>query len=222
MADYPKFKFNNSGLPYWPPGLSKEFEEYAKRTQATLMPDLDDLSLSLSYNKFRYLISRNRGQQIPMCGSCSFFGKEDAEGWGWCAIKEHSCLCCDQCELDHTKMKPKQIAKALHLIQKWRRGAKMKMPSPYVIGKVNDAAIYRLRNQERERREFEKKWQELEDAARVRRGDLVLIRGEYKGIVASIKVINGSYLIEFEHRTNGRANRFLTLPEDVKILFRKY
>lgn len=159
---------------------------------------------------------------IPECGNCCFRGLECSDGFGYCDLVEHSTHCCDQCELDHTKMKPKQIAKALHLIQKWRRGAKMKMPSPYVVGKVNDAAIYRLRNQERERREFEKKWQELEDAARVRRGDLVLIRGEYKGKAASIKVINGSYLIEFEHRTNGRVNRFLALPEDVKILFRKY
>ncbi len=222
MADYPKFKFNNSGLPYWPPGLSKEFEEYAKRMQATLIPDPEDLRPRMSYEKFIEIMRTRRNTNIPYCGNCCFRAPECSDGFGYCNLVEHSTHCCDQCELDHTKMKPRQIAKALHHIQKWRRGAKVPMPSPYVIGKVNDAAIYRLRNQERERREFEKKWQELEDAARVRRGDLVLIRGEYKGIVASIKVINGSYLIEFEHRTNGRVNRFLALPEDVKILFRKY
>lgn len=231
MADYPKFTFDKwkqlagdikSNMTPEELEEYEKFKAYAIIGQATIISDPDDLPLSLSYNKFLYLISRNRGQQMPMCGSCSFFGKEDAEGWGWCAIKEHSCLCCDQCELDHTKINPRQIAKALHFIQKWRRGANVKMPLPYVVGKVNDAAIYQLRNQERERREFDKKWQELEDAARVRRGDLVLIRGEYKGIVASVKVINGYYLIEFEHRTNGRVNRFLALPEDVKILFRKY
>lgn len=83
---------------------------------------------------------------IPYCGeSCPFRDPECSDGFGYCNLAEHSTYCGDQCVLDHTRMKPKQIAKALHHIQKWRRGAKIPMPSPFVIGKVNDAAVYQLR-----------------------------------------------------------------------------
>ena len=87
-----------------------------------------------------------RDCRIPYCGeSCCFRDPECSDGFGYCNLVEHSISCGDQCVLDHTKMKPKQIAKALHYIQKWRRGAKTAMPHPYVYGVVTDAAIYQLR-----------------------------------------------------------------------------
>lgn len=87
-----------------------------------------------------------RDINIPYCGaSCCFRDPECSDGFGYCNLMEHSTSCGDQCVLDRTKMKPKQIAKALHYIQKWRRGAKTAMPHPYVYGVVTDAAIYQLR-----------------------------------------------------------------------------
>lgn len=84
---------------------------------------------------------------IPYCGECVFLQNEDAEGIGYCKLRCDTMRCGDQCELDHTKMKPKQIVKALHYIQKWRRSNsdKLKMPPPYVVGKLIDAAIRKLR-----------------------------------------------------------------------------
>lgn len=112
-------------------------------------------------------------------------------------------------------MKPKQIAKALHYIQKWRRGADIPMPSPYVVGKVNDAAIYQLRKQERERRE-------MEEMAKVKRGDLVLLRGEHKGTVKRVHTLDKDTLfIEFDKFINGHVQRYVVNVEEVKILFRK-
>ncbi len=72
---------------------------------------------------------------------------EDAEGWAWCTLVQHSVLCSDKCELDHTKMSRGTTLKGLHELQKWRRNnGKKEMPHPYVIGKLIDSAIYRLRN----------------------------------------------------------------------------
>nr|DAN28975.1 MAG TPA: hypothetical protein [Caudoviricetes sp.] len=84
--------------------------------------------------------------RIPCCGNgCCFRDPECSDGFGYCELVGHSTYCGDQCELDHTKLKPSEIAKALHYIQKWRRGANITMPSPYVIGRVLDASIYQLR-----------------------------------------------------------------------------
>lgn len=83
--------------------------------------------------------------RIPYCGECSFYTAECCDGYSYCAITEHGYACNNQCDLDHTKMKPRQIAKALHYIQKWRRGTNTVMPSPYIYGVTTDAAIYQLR-----------------------------------------------------------------------------
>lgn len=72
---------------------------------------------------------------------------EDVEGWAWCELVQHSVLCSDQCELDHTKMRRGTTLKGLHELQKWRRNnSKGETPHPYVVGKLIDSAIYRLRN----------------------------------------------------------------------------
>ncbi len=79
------------------------------------------------------------------CGECCFVKHEDMDGFGYCELVEDIMHCGNRCVLDHTKIKPRAIVKGLRFIQKWRRGAKTAMPSPYVIGKVNDAVIYQLR-----------------------------------------------------------------------------
>lgn len=156
-----------------------------------------------------------RHYNILCCGECSFYESEGANGCGFCAIREQGQWCDDVCELRHTKMKPKQIAKALHYIQKWRRGADIPMPKPYVVGKVYDAAIYQLRKQERERRE-------MEEMAKVKRGDLVLLRGEYKGTVKRVHTLDkDTLLIEFDKFINGHVQRYVANIDEVKILFRK-
>lgn len=82
---------------------------------------------------------------LPKCGECVFFHDEDIKGVGYCKQRCDSMRCGDQCELDHTKIEPAQIVKALRYIQGWRRGAMVPMPHPYVVGRVLDAAIYQLR-----------------------------------------------------------------------------
>lgn len=85
--------------------------------------------------------------RIPYCGLCAFFTAECCDGFGYCAITERGCACNNQCDLDHTKMTPSETVNGLHYLQKWRRSNsdKLKMPPPYVMGKLIDAAIRKLR-----------------------------------------------------------------------------
>lgn len=159
--------------------------------------------------------------RIPYCGECAFFTAECCDGYGYCAVTERGCACDNQCELDHTKMKPKQIAKALHYNQKWRRGAKTAMLSPYVVGKVNDAAIYQLRMQEREERKAIEKQRKLAEEMKIRRGDFVVINGvcgEIYGHVERIKQMGQNCLVEFMERRKGHVERYVVPEEDIKLL----
>lgn len=92
-------------------------------------------------------MSQFKNLYIPRCGSCSFFMNEDINGFGGCVLKEYELMVCsDKCDLDHTAMRKDCLIKGLHYLQKWRRGAKIKQPQPYVIGKLIDSAIFKLRN----------------------------------------------------------------------------
>lgn len=159
---------------------------------------------------------------IPCCGeSCCFRDPECSDGFGYCNLVEHSTYCGDQCMLDHTKMKPKQIAKALHYIQKWRRGANIAMPSPYVIGRILDAAIYQLRKQEREKREAIEEQRKLAEGMKIRRGDFVMINGvcgEIYGHIERIKQVGQNCLVEFMERRKGHVERYIVPEEDIKLL----
>uniref|UniRef100_A0AAU8AVM0 Uncharacterized protein n=1 Tax=Dulem virus 40 TaxID=3145758 RepID=A0AAU8AVM0_9CAUD len=64
MADYPKFSFDKNRLPYWPLELTKEFEEYAKRQSRCLFPYYDDFAPSMSFEKFKELLSKNRNVMV--------------------------------------------------------------------------------------------------------------------------------------------------------------
>lgn len=84
---------------------------------------------------------------IPKCGECVFFQNEDVEGIGYCKLRCDSMRCGDQCELDHDRIGHDAAIYGLHYLQKWRRSNsdKLKMPPPYVVGKLIDAAIRKLR-----------------------------------------------------------------------------
>lgn len=84
---------------------------------------------------------------IPKCGECCFFQDEDINGNGYCKLRCDSMRCGDQCELDHGRIGHDAAIYGLHYFQKWRRSNsdKLKMPPPYVVGKLIDAAIRKLR-----------------------------------------------------------------------------
>lgn len=79
------------------------------------------------------------------CGECNFMGAECSDGFGYCEICGHSNHCGDRCVLDHTKISREGLLKGLHYLQKWRRGANTKQPMGYVVGKMIDSVIYKLR-----------------------------------------------------------------------------
>lgn len=158
---------------------------------------------------------------ILKCGECVFFQNEDVNGIGYCKLRSDSVRCGDQCDLDHTKLKPSEIVKALRYIQKWRRGAKTAMPSPYVIGRVLDAAIYQLRKQEREKREEAEEQRKLAEEMKIRRGDFVMLNGvcgEIYGHVERIKQMGQNCLVEFMERRKGHVERYIVPEEDIKLL----
>lgn len=159
--------------------------------------------------------------RIPYCGECCFLQNEDVNGIGYCKLRCDTMRCGDQCELDHTKIKPRQIAKALHYIQKWRRGAKIAMPSPYVIGIVTDAAIYQLRKQGREKHKAIEEQRKLAEEMKIRRGDFVVLNGvcgEIYGHVERIKQMGQNCLVEFMERRKGHVERYVVPEEDIKLL----
>ena len=81
----------------------------------------------------------------PHCGECSFFSHEDTDGYGWCDIECRVQRCSDKCTISRTSITDKQAERVLHYSQKWRRGAKIEQPSPYVLGIAIDRAIKVLR-----------------------------------------------------------------------------
>lgn len=83
--------------------------------------------------------------RIPYCGECGFMLHEDAEGQGICNLSGKPCNCDEQCMLSHGEIPLQSTLRCLHLYQKWRRGAKMAQPHPYVIGVALDACIKELR-----------------------------------------------------------------------------
>lgn len=162
-----------------------------------------------------------RDVNIPYCGECCFVKHEDMDGFGYCELVEDIMHCGNKCVLDHTKMKPRQIVKALHYIQKWRRGAEIPMPHPYVYGIATDAAIYQLRKQEREKREAIEEQRKLAEEMKIRRGDFVMLNGvcgEIYGHVERIKQMGQNCLVEFMERRKGHVERYIVPEEDIKLL----
>lgn len=83
------------------------------------------------------------------CGECAFFKYEDLDGYGICAIGDYHTNCADDCCYSQLSMDKKEVVRALHYLQKWRRGGNIDMPHPFVAGKAIDNAIRLLRNSEK-------------------------------------------------------------------------
>ena len=85
------------------------------------------------------------------CGECPFFKWEDTYGYGICDIsgfaKNFSLVCAFDKQGGLTD---RQAVKVLHHAQKWRRGAKIGMPPPALLGLAIDKAIRVLRQKIKE------------------------------------------------------------------------
>ena len=85
------------------------------------------------------------------CGECPFFKYEDPDGYGICDISGFAKNCsleCSFCVFD--QLTNIQAVKVLHYTQKWRRGAKIGMPPPALLGLAIDKAIRVLRQKIKE------------------------------------------------------------------------
>ena len=85
------------------------------------------------------------------CGECPFFKYEDTDGYGICDIIGIESICSLVCAFDgQNKLTNRQAVKVLHHAQKWRRGAKIGMPPPVLLGLAIDTAIRVIRQKIKE------------------------------------------------------------------------
>lgn len=85
------------------------------------------------------------------CGECPFFKYEDTDGYGICDISGLEENCSNVCEFDwRDKLTKRQAVKVLHHAQKWRRGEKIGMPPPALLGLAIDTSIRVLRQKIKE------------------------------------------------------------------------
>lgn len=95
------------------------------------------------------------------CGyECPFLKYEDTDGYGICDISGLEENCSNVCAFDwRDKLTKEQAVKVLHHTQKWRRGEKIGMPPPALLGLAIDTAIRILRQKIKEEKVLE--WQRL-------------------------------------------------------------
>ena len=80
------------------------------------------------------------------CGEYPFFKYEDTDGYGICDISRLEDNCSLVCAFDKQgELTYRQAVKVLHHAQKWRRGAKIGMPPPALLGLAIDTGIRVLR-----------------------------------------------------------------------------
>ena len=85
------------------------------------------------------------------CGECPFFKLEDTYGYGICDISGFAKNCSLECSFRvFDQLTNKQAVKVLHHAQKWRRGAKVCMPPPALLGLAIDKSIRVLRQKIKE------------------------------------------------------------------------
>lgn len=88
---------------------------------------------------------------ITHCGECPFFKYEDIDGYGICDIIGIESNCGLVCAFDKQgELTNRQAVKVLHHAQKWRRGAKIGMPPPALLGLAIDTGIRVLRQKIKE------------------------------------------------------------------------
>lgn len=85
---------------------------------------------------------------MTYCGECPFFKYEDIDGYGICDISGFAENCSMECHF--VWLTKEQAVKVLHHTQKWRRGAKIGMPPPALLGLAIDKAIRVLRQKIKE------------------------------------------------------------------------
>ena len=85
------------------------------------------------------------------CGECPFFKWEDTDGYGICDISGLDENCSLVCAFDKQgELTKRQAVKVLHHTQKWRRGAKIGMRPPDLLGLAIDKSIRVLRQKIKE------------------------------------------------------------------------
>lgn len=85
------------------------------------------------------------------CGECPFFKWEDTDGYGICDISGFAKNCSLECSFVWLGyLTDRQAVKVLHHAQKWRRGAKIGMPPPALLGLAIDTGIRVLRQKIKE------------------------------------------------------------------------
>ena len=85
------------------------------------------------------------------CGKCPFFKYENTHGYGICDISGFAEKCSLKCSFERLdQLTKEQAVKVLHHSQKWRRGAKIGMPPPTLLGLAIDTAIRVLRQKIKE------------------------------------------------------------------------
>ena len=95
------------------------------------------------------------------CGECPFFKHEDIDGYGICYLTGLVMAYTFKCSFEDglKQLTNKQAVKVLHHTQKWRRGAKIGMPPPALLGLAIDTGIRVLRQKIKEEKILE--WQRL-------------------------------------------------------------
>lgn len=90
-------------------------------------------------------------KSMTNCGECPFFKYEDTDGYGICDIIGNESNCSLVCAFDKQgELTKRQAVKVLHHAQKWRRGAKIGMPPPVLLGLAIDTGIRVLRQKIKE------------------------------------------------------------------------
>ena len=87
------------------------------------------------------------------CGEeCPFFKNEDPDGYGICYLTGLVMAYTFKCSFEDglKQLTKEQAVKVLHHAQKWRRGAKIGMPPPALLGLAIDTGIRVLRQKIKE------------------------------------------------------------------------
>ena len=89
---------------------------------------------------------------MTYCGECTFFKWKNEDSYGICYLTglamNHTFKCSFEDRLK--ELTKEQAIKVLHHAQKWRRGAKIGMPPPALLGLAIDKAIRVLRQKIKE------------------------------------------------------------------------
>ena len=86
------------------------------------------------------------------CGDCPFFKWENEDGYGICYLTGLAMAYTFKCSFEDglKQLTKEQAVKVLHHAQKWRRGEKIGMPPPSLLGLAIDTAIRVLRQKIKE------------------------------------------------------------------------